>query len=65
MTRYLGYIRTSGGNFFNFYVLAEWYKDRFGVLESEAKQLFPSYGAFNLKSAVATRSRKAPSTSST
>ena len=51
MTRYLGYIRTSGGNFFNFYVLAEWYKDRFGALESEAKQLFPSYGAFNLKSA--------------
>ena len=37
VTRYLGYIRTSGGNFFNFYVLAEWYKDRFGVLESEAK----------------------------
>lgn len=51
VTRYLGYIRTSGGNFFNFYVLAEWYKDRFGALESEAKQLFPSYGAFNLKSA--------------
>ncbi|MFR6359210.1 MAG: hypothetical protein ACLUNV_06110 [Sutterella wadsworthensis] len=51
VTRYLGYIRSSGGNFFNFYVLAEWFKDRFGAIESEAKQLFPSYGAFNLKSA--------------
>lgn len=50
-TRYLGYIRMSGGNFFNFYAVGEWYKDRFGALESEAKRLFPTYGAFNLKSA--------------
>lgn len=51
-TRYLGYIRTSGGgSFFNFHAVAEWYKDRFGALEAEAKRLFPTCGAFNLKSA--------------
>lgn len=54
-TRYLGYIRTSGGSFFNFYAVAEWYKDRFGTLEAEAKRLFPTYGAFNLKSASRTQ----------
>ena len=51
-TRYLGYIRSSGGgSFFNFHAVAEWYKDRFGALEAEAKRLFPTNGAFNLKSA--------------
>lgn len=47
--RYLGYVASNNGNFYNFYPVARWDHDRFcDLLPGEAKERFPTWGAFNL-----------------